>query len=280
MSKIGIQEIARLANVSIGTVDRALHGRKDISEVTRRRILRIAKDLGYKPNLAARALSVGGPAIRIGVCLPRELHYFYDQVRSGRLAEARRVEQRGVDIVYRPVERLGSGEVERIKDLLADRVQVLTVCPGDPKALAPVINAAEEKNIRVICVATDAAASHRSTVVCVDPEVNGRLAAELMAKFLAPDSEVAVITGMFQTEDHRKKVEGFSAAFPEFCPGGKVVEVVEGHDSEEETFRKVFALLERRKNLKGIYVSTANCLPVCHALGAKGLYGAIKLITT
>ena len=56
----GIHLIAELANVSIGTVDRALHGRGGIKEATRHRILQVASQIGYTPNLAARAL-VGGP---------------------------------------------------------------------------------------------------------------------------------------------------------------------------------------------------------------------------
>jgi hypothetical protein len=39
----GIRWIAELANVSIGTVDRALHGRNGIKESTRHRILQIAR---------------------------------------------------------------------------------------------------------------------------------------------------------------------------------------------------------------------------------------------
>ena len=53
----GIHLIAELANVSIGTVDRALHGRGGIKEATRQQILQIARQIGYTPNLAARALS-------------------------------------------------------------------------------------------------------------------------------------------------------------------------------------------------------------------------------
>ena len=280
MKRIGIGEIARLANVSIGTVDRALHGRKDISDATRMRILRIAAEHGYRPNLAARALSVGTPAITIGVCIPREVHYFYDELRDGITSEARRYEDLGVEIVYRPFERLGVGEVEKMQELLGMNPQVAAICPGEPQNLASLINQAEEQNTRVICVASDAPGTARSTVVCVDPAVSGHLAAELMSKFLSPSADVAIITGMVATEDHREKVQGFSEVFPRYSPAGRILEVVEGHDEEDETFQKVYALLDRQRTLEGLYVSTANCLPVCHAIGARGLHGKVRLIAT
>jgi LacI family transcriptional regulator len=43
MKRAGIHQIAKLAKVSIGTVDRALHGRPGISENTRKKVLRIAR---------------------------------------------------------------------------------------------------------------------------------------------------------------------------------------------------------------------------------------------
>jgi LacI family transcriptional regulator len=76
--KVGIPQIAELAKVSIGTVDRALHARKGVSETTRERVLQIAKHAGYTPNLAARMLSVGRANVKVGVCIPREPHFFYD----------------------------------------------------------------------------------------------------------------------------------------------------------------------------------------------------------
>ena len=280
MKRIGIHEIARLAQVSIGTVDRALHGRKGISTKTRQRVLAIARDIDYKPNLAARALSTSKPIARIGVCIPREIPYFYDQVRQGIMAEARSHEDFGIGLISRPVDRQGTGECEKVEELLGLGIQGLIVTPGNPRKLTPVIDAAEKKGIRVICVATDAPASHRSSVVCVNPEINGRIAGELMGHFLAPRSRVAIVTGMLKTEDHLQKVRGFSAAFPRTCEGGKVVEVLEGHDDEDETFVKCTQLLDRRTKVAGLYVSTANCLPVCRAVTVRGLVGKIKVITT
>src|ERR1043166_8055137 len=61
MQREGIHKIAKLAGVSIGTVDRALHGRAGISAATRKKVLSIAGRLQYRPNPAARILAVGRP---------------------------------------------------------------------------------------------------------------------------------------------------------------------------------------------------------------------------
>lgn len=278
MKRLGIHDIARLAGVSIGTVDRALHDRGRISEDTRRRILRIVQNIGYRPHPAARALR--HPAVRIGVCIPREIRFFYDQIRQGLESEARRYEHIGIELVHRPADRLGAGEAQRIGELLKENIQSLIVTPGDPGLLSPLLNEAEARGIRVICVASDAPGSHRSTVVCVQPELNGRMAGELMARFVLPGSRVAVVTGMRATEDHRKKIEGFVEAFRSFSPGGSIAQVLEGHEDEDETFLKCERLIRKCKDLAGIYVTTANCLPVCRALSTRNNHRRIQLITT
>jgi LacI family transcriptional regulator len=276
----GIHLIAQMANVSIGSVDRALHGRDGIKESTRQRILQIARQIGYTPNLAARALSVARATARIGVCMPREIHFFYDQLWSGVLDEAKRVSQLGIEFINRPVQILGEGDTKAFEELMALGVDGIILTAGNPKELKPLIDEAESKGVHVVCVSTDAPESRRSCVVSVEPYLNGCLAGELMGKFVPPGSKVAVVAGMLMAEDHRKKADGFSEAFPKHCPGGKIVAVIEGHEDEDESFQKTFDLLRRVPGLAGIYVNTVNCLPVCRALGARALGGKVKLITT
>ena len=50
------QQIAELAGVSRGTVDRALHNRGRVNPEVAARIRQIANELGYKPNLIGQAL--------------------------------------------------------------------------------------------------------------------------------------------------------------------------------------------------------------------------------
>lgn len=53
---MGINKIARIAGVSNGKVDRALHNRGRVPEETRKKILEIAEQIDYKPNLLAHSL--------------------------------------------------------------------------------------------------------------------------------------------------------------------------------------------------------------------------------
>ena len=56
-ARVTIRDIAERAGVSKGAVSYALNGRPGVSETTRERILAIARELGWYPNRAARALS-------------------------------------------------------------------------------------------------------------------------------------------------------------------------------------------------------------------------------
>jgi LacI family transcriptional regulator len=280
MKQNGIFKIAELAKVSIGTVDRALHGRPGISEATRQRVLRIASRLNYSPHPAARTLSKGRANMRIGVCIPREIRLYYDQLRAGILDEGSRVRGLGVELVHHPMPSLGVGETKQLTALLRDQVNAIIVTPGNPDVAGPLIDQAEDNGIRVVCTTTDAPQSRRSSVVAVDPELSGRLAAELMAKFVPAESKVAVVTGMLNTEEHRRKASGFTVGFASDCRGGQVVAVLEGHESEKESYEKTCALLVCQPDLRGIYVSTVNCLPVCRALHKHGRDGTVALITT
>jgi len=64
-----IKEIAKLANVSIGTVDRVIHNRGECSKKTENKVKEIIKKLNYKPNPIASSLSLRSEIV-FGIFLP------------------------------------------------------------------------------------------------------------------------------------------------------------------------------------------------------------------
>ncbi len=77
--RVTIRDVAKAANVSHATVSRALNRASDpfISDATRNRIIETARQMGYQPNRAARAL-VTGRTGQISLCLWTEnIHNSY-----------------------------------------------------------------------------------------------------------------------------------------------------------------------------------------------------------
>ena len=79
---ISTTRIAEICGVSQGTVDRALNNRKGISSKTKEKILAVAKEYGYRPNIHARCIA-GGKSMLIGVVVfDLNNQYFSDIVTS------------------------------------------------------------------------------------------------------------------------------------------------------------------------------------------------------
>ncbi|WP_088810894.1 MULTISPECIES: LacI family DNA-binding transcriptional regulator [Listeria] len=79
---VGIKDIAKQAGVSISTVSYALNGSSKVTEKTRKRILAIANELNYVPNMAARTLKTRETKI-IGAYLANYGGAFYGPLLDG-----------------------------------------------------------------------------------------------------------------------------------------------------------------------------------------------------
>jgi LacI family transcriptional regulator len=82
MKKLTIKDIAKEFNVSISTVSKALNDSYEISEATKSKIQKYAKEHNYKPNF--NALSLKNRSTKtIGIIIPTMLKYFFAQVFKG-----------------------------------------------------------------------------------------------------------------------------------------------------------------------------------------------------
>src|SRR5271155_3374587 len=134
----GIRDIAKALGTSIGTVDRALHGRSGVSARTKARVLRMAEQLGYKPNIAARSLKLNRK-LRIAAVLPREISGFFDPLRAGIRAAAEEALGMQVTLDFYEHPRLGTGDLELLEKVAKSEYEGILFTPGRPRELAPAI---------------------------------------------------------------------------------------------------------------------------------------------
>src|SRR5438128_8149925 len=101
-----------------------------------------------------------------------------------------------------------------------------------------------------------------------------------MGRFLGGKGRIVVVTGQLSTVDHLQKLDGFRKEIGEKWPGLGIAAVVEAHDDEAEGYEKCRAVLASTPDVAGVYVSTANSIPVMRALDDRGLSRGITIITT
>ncbi|CAL2082059.1 LacI family DNA-binding transcriptional regulator [Tenacibaculum sp. 190524A02b] len=82
MKRLTIKDLAKHLNVSISTVSKALNDSYEISEATKERIRKYAKENNYQPNVTALSLK-SRKTKTIGIIIPNMLNYFFAQVFKG-----------------------------------------------------------------------------------------------------------------------------------------------------------------------------------------------------
>ncbi|AIE86051.1 LacI family DNA-binding transcriptional regulator [Fimbriimonas ginsengisoli] len=154
---VTLRDIAKQLNLSHATVSFVLNERKDVAipEATRQRVFKVARELGYRPNMAARALVSGRTQI-LSVCVPqiRSPHYSYV---FHTLVEA--CQAIGYQVLVSPSR---PGMFRRAMDWPVDGVFVMdtpeVIASGDIPSHIPIVSVGTEVNTSLDHVWVDIAA--------------------------------------------------------------------------------------------------------------------------
>src|SRR5690606_2697018 len=113
-----------------------------------------------------------------------------------------------------------------------------------------------------------------------DNRVAGRVAGELMGRFLGPQGgQVMVVTGMHDYIGHEERESGFRAVLAPRFPACEVVATAESQEQPERTEKLTRDALKRFPDLRGIYNISVGSRGIANALSALGRGGKVALIS-
>src|SRR5712692_4218858 len=113
-----VEDIARVASVSVATVSRVLNNSSKVAPATRRRVLRVLDELGYAPNNLARNLRAR--ALRVfGLVIPDIRNPVYTALHRGVEDVAR---ASGFFVLLANTDEQPDRQAEYLRMLLAERV--------------------------------------------------------------------------------------------------------------------------------------------------------------
>lgn len=246
-NSIRLVDVARAAGVHPSTVSRVLHDsdRAAVRPETRERILAVARDLRYRPNVLARGLKTAATAT-FGMLVPSLRNPVYAEIVRGAVNEAAR---RGYVMVLAEDD---SAVTEQAWDRLVeegriDGIIVASAAPGNP-----ILQLVSGSRVPYVFVNRRVPGSGRN--VYMREGDAGRLAAEHLIGL--GHIALAQVAGPLGLDTASRRAAGFADAV--VSAGLQLPALVEAPFEERGAFEAMGRLVQSRARPTGVYVSNLN----------------------
>lgn len=276
---VTMQQIADLAGVSRGTVDRALNNRGRIRPEVAQKIKMIAKELGYQPNIAAKALSTANHTLRIGVILQYADTPTIQTVFEGAQDAKEEVERFGGRVM---IEQIKGGDVKQVLSIMSSYkklgVKGIVLMPTNDELLKKTINRYVQEEMEIITINSDLEDTKRRCFVGQDNYAGGKVAGGLMGEILPEGGKVMIISGSADNTATVKRTNGFVGELKQHYPQIEVMEPRFAYDDDWVAGKLLEEQLEITPDLKGIYMPAQGESGVCKVLEKYEMDKKIKVI--
>ena len=218
MSRITIKDIARIADVSIGTVDRVLHHRGEVSDETRKRVEQVIVEYDYKPDILASNLA-SKRNFKFAVVMPDTVndHVFWDLPKNGIDEALEEVAHFNISIDYFRFGQTNKRDFSKQANAFPfENYGGILFAPVFYEESRDFINRARERNIPVVLFNSMIEGADFDSFVGQDAFKSGYLAGKLMSYGISASSDVLVINLSARTDNYYhivRREEGFREYF-------------------------------------------------------------------
>ncbi|BFH63717.1 autoinducer 2 ABC transporter substrate-binding protein [Paenibacillus azoreducens] len=173
-------------------------------------------------------------------------------------------------------------QVQIIEDLIAQKVDAITVVPFSAEALEPVLKKARDKGIVVITHEADGMANTDFNIEAFDNLEYGAFLMDNLAKAMGETGEYMTTVGSLTTKSHMQWEEGAYKRQLEKYPNMKAVaRQLETSDDQKIASEKLRETLKAYPNLKGFQGASGNdAAGAALAVEESGLIGKIHVVGT
>lgn len=281
---ITLKEIAQMAGVSRGTVDRVLNHRGGVSDETARKVQAIVDSVGYVPNSIGRTLAISRKNIRLGYLIFQgtTANPFFTEVLQGVEEKETELKNFGVTVLKASSsieDETGAGQIELIDRLVEDGIQGLAITPFNHPAVAEKLRELSRKGIPVVTVNSDLEDSGRLCYVGSDYRKAGKTAGGLMGLFHPHGGAVGIISGSPLVVCHTEREQGFRDVLKDRYPQVKIVASAVNQDDDFISYDVAGQMLREHPELTGLYIVAGGVYGACRAVEAAGRQDTVAVIS-
>lgn len=281
---ITLKEIAQMAGVSRGTVDRVLNHRGGVSEETARKIQAIVDSVGYVPNSIGRTLAISRKNIKLGYLIFQgtTANPFFTEVLKGVEEKEAELKNFGVTVLKASSsieDETGAGQIELIDRLVEDGIQGLAITPFNHPAVAEKLKDLSGKGIPVVTVNSDLEDSGRLCYVGSDYRKAGETAGGLMGLFHPHGGMVGIVSGSPLVVCHTERERGFRDVLKARYPQVEIKAAAINQDDDFISYDVTGQMLKSYPELTGLYIVAGGVYGACRAVATAGRQDNVAVIS-
>lgn len=282
MGKVRIKDIADLANVSIGTVDRVIHNRGQVSSATREKIRSLLDEHDYKPDMLASSLALKRE-VRLAVVMPGSVngHAFWELPAKGveRAVEELAGYKLSVDPFY--FDQFDRDDfVKRMKKFPFQDFHGVLFAPVFREDSINFITRCEKNNVPVVLFNSLLEGAPYSSYVGQDAYHSGYVAAKLVSFGLEHRRDVAIINMSARTDHYAHLIsreKGFRAFFELHSNRLDNLITIDLNGVDENHFKSKLDETFDMHSIGGIFVTNSRVYKVAEYLAGRGSMG-VRLV--
>jgi LacI family transcriptional regulator len=277
---VTLKQIAELAGVSRGTVDRALYDRGRVNPEVANNIKRIAEEMGYQPNRAGRALALSKNPIKIGVIIQSCNTPFMLDIIEGVNTAINEVERLGGKVILRQIYSVNPYEtIEYMEELRLLNVTAIALVPTTDSIIRDKINQFTEiYSIPIITINSDVEDSKRMCFVGQNALQGGRTAGGLMGEILNGTGTISILSGHTNNASNTQRILGFKETLSKHFPELEILPQLAAYDDNEAARNLLLEQLRQHPDINGLFISASGIRGSCQALTELNLTQSVKVI--
>ncbi|WP_341226621.1 LacI family DNA-binding transcriptional regulator [uncultured Arcticibacterium sp.] len=256
-NSVGIKDIAKLAGVSTGPVDKVLNNRGGVSKATTKRILEAIKELNYTPNILASRLK-SAKEYNIAVLFPQgssDIPFWLDHERGFKDSN-KEMAPFGLNLdLYQFDQNEESTFIEQTKTILKKEFDGVLMVPVFKNEALKFTSTLKNKEIPIVLFDTQLPEQIELPFIGQNSKDSGYLAAELMNKCISKDALVLIIS-VTKKHDNYRHFSLREAGFRSFFDDDSKILKYESIDQNSNTVaRKLTEIKKENPSLQGVFVT-------------------------
>lgn len=257
LEKPTINDLARVAGVSLATVDRVLNARPGVRSVTIEKVNNAIAKLGYVRDTAAANLARKRFYKLLFILPETDNEFALALKREIAVQDAQQAHQRTRLEAISVPQFEPQALVDALDALMPETTDGVAIFGPETPSVRDAVKRARAKGIAVVAFVSDLPSSERDHFVGIDNIAAGRTAAQLMGRFVNQPGRILVITGSRLARDHLERRTGFDAVMTDAFPELSVVASIEGREDADLIRDMLPDVFEAYPDLRGIYCSAA-----------------------